>query len=147
MYADVYSHCKSCLTCASYRGAGHRTRPPLKPLDVGGPFERIGVDILEMPKTERGNSYIVVFMDYLTKWPEAYAIPDQSSETIARLLVENVICRHGIPKELLSDRGPNLLSNLMLDICDIMGMKKVNTTAYHPQTDGSLKISTAHSEL
>ena len=136
MYVDVYSHCKSCLTCASYRGAGHRTRPPLKPLDVGGPFERIGVDILEMPKTERGNSYIVVFMDYLTKWPEAYATSDQSSETIARLLVENVICRHGVPKELLSDRGPNLLSNLMLDICDIMGMKKVNTTAYHPQTDG-----------
>ena len=87
-----------------------------------------------MPKTERGNSYIIVFMDYLTKWPEAYAISDQSSETIARLLVENVICCHGVPKELLSDIGPNLLSNLILDICDIMGMK-VNTTAYHPQMD------------
>ena len=136
MYIDVYTHCKSCLTCASYRGAGYRTRPPLKPLDVGGPFERIGVDILEMPKTERGNSYIIVFMDYLTKWPEAYAISNQSSETIARLLVENVICHHGVPKELLSDRGPNLLSNLILDICNLMGIKKVNTTAYHPQTDG-----------
>ena len=108
IYADVYSHCKSCLTCASYQGAGHSTRPPLKPLDVVGPFERIGVDILEMPKTERGNSYIVV-MDYLTKWPEAYAIPDQSSETIARLLVEYVICRHGVPiKRVLVGQRPKL---------------------------------------
>ena len=72
-----------------------------------------------------------------TKWPEAYAISDQSSETIARLLVENVICRHGVPKELLSEAQIYCQLNLMLDICDIMGMKKVNTTAYHPQTNGN----------
>ena len=107
MYSDVYSHCKRCLTYASYRGARHHTRPPLKPLEVGGPFERIGVDILEMPKTEQGNSYIIVFMD---------AIPDQNSKIIAQLLVENVICHHDVPKELSSDRGPKLLSNPMLNI-------------------------------
>jgi len=105
-------------------------------MDVGGPFERVGVDILEMPPTEKENRYIVVFMDYLTKWVEAFPTADQTSETIARLLVERVICQHGAPKELLSDRGPNLLSSLILDICNLMGMKKTNTTAYHPQTDG-----------
>ena len=52
---------------------------------------------------------------------------------ISRLLVEKAIRRHGVPKELLSDRGPNLLSNLMLDICNIIiGMKEVSTIAYHP---------------
>ena len=136
MYADVVKHCRACLTCASYRGAGRRSKPPLKPIEVGGPFERVGVDILEMPPTERENRYIVVFMDYLTKWVEAFPTADQTSETIAHLLVERIICQHGAPKELLSDRGPNLLSNLILDICDLMGMKKTNTTAYHPQTDG-----------
>ena len=136
IYADVVKHCRACLTCASYRGGGRRSKPPLKPIDVGGPFERVGVDILEMPPTEKENRYIVVFMDYLTKWVEAFPTADQTSETIARLLVERVICQHGAPKELLSDRGPNLLSSLILDICNLMGMKKTNTTAYHPQTDG-----------
>ena len=47
-----------------------------------------------------------------------------------------MICRHGVPKELLSDRGSNLLSGLMQDVCRLTGMKRVNSTASHPQTDG-----------
>ena len=89
-----------------------------------------------MPKTKQGNAYIVVFMDYLTKWPEAFATSDQTSLTIAKLLVERIISRHGVPHQLLSDRGPAFLSKLFLGMCSVMGIKKVNTTAYHPQTDG-----------
>lgn len=105
-------------------------------IPVGGPFERVGVDIMELPQTKLGHRYVVVFEDYLTKWVEVYPVKDQTSETIARLLVDNVICRHGIPMELLSDRGANLLSDLILDVCKLVGMKKINTTAYHPRTDG-----------
>ena len=68
MFADIYHHCRGCLTCAAYRGGGRPTKPPLMPIKVGGPFERVGVDILEMPLTESGNRYVVVFLDYLTKW-------------------------------------------------------------------------------
>ena len=136
MYADAQAFCQGCLTCAAYRGAGRRSRPPLQPIPVGGPFERVGVDILEMPRTERENRYIVVFVDYMTKWVEAYPTPDQTTETIVRLLVDEIICRHGVPAQLLSDRGPNLLAKLMEEVCGLMGMKKVNTVAYHPQTDG-----------
>ena len=75
-------------------------------------------------------------MDYLTKWPEVFATSDQTALTIARLLVEHVISRYGVPTELLSDRGPAFLSHLLEDVCVLMGTKKVNTTAYHPQTDG-----------
>ena len=46
------------------------------------------------------------------------------------------MARHGVPNQLLSDRGPAFLSRLMLEICGVMGTKKVNTSAYHPQTDG-----------
>ena len=55
---------------------------------------------------------------------------------MATLLVEHVISRHGVPAELLSDRGQNFLSALMAEVCKIMGIHQVNTTAYHPQTDG-----------
>ncbi len=78
-------------------------------------------------------------MDYLTKWPEVFAISDQSAETIARLLVEHTICRHGVPNELLSDSGANFLSDFMTEICELTGIKKINTTAYHPQTDGMVE--------
>lgn len=67
---------------------------------------------------------------------EAFALPDQTSESIARLLCDNIVCRHGVPKQLLSDRGANLLSDLMKEVCLLTGMEKVNTTASHPQTDG-----------
>ena len=80
-----------------------------------------------------GNRYAVVFVDYLTKWPEVFAVPDQ---TVAHLLVEKVISRHGVPTEVLSDRGSAFLSKLMEGVYEVMGIHKVNTTAYHPQTDG-----------
>ena len=46
------------------------------------------------------------------------------------------MCRHGIPEELLSDRGANFLSDLILEMCSLLGIRKVNTSGYHPQTDG-----------
>ena len=136
MRKNVRTHCRSCLNCATRKGTGRAGRPPLQPIPVGGPFHRLGVDVLQLPLTEAGNRYVVVFMDYLTKWAEAFAVPDQSAETIARLLVEEIFCRHGAPQELLSDRGANFLSNLIKEICQILKIKKVNTSGYHPQTDG-----------
>ena len=65
-------------------------------------------------------------------WPEVFPVRDQTALTIAKLLVEEVICRHGVPTELLSDRGTNFLSNPP----SLMGIHKLNATAYHPQTDG-----------
>ena len=59
--------------------------------------------MLKIPKTKRGHSYIVVFMDYLTKWSEAFPVQDQTALTIAKLFAEEIVSRHGVPRELLSD--------------------------------------------
>ena len=75
-------------------------------------------------------------MDYLTKWPEAFATQDQTALTISKLFVEEIVSRHGVLNQLLSDRGPSYLSKPFLSVCSVMGTKKINTTAYHPQTDG-----------
>ena len=133
---DVHKFCRGCLACSSRKGAHKTCKPPLQPIPVGGPFHRVGVDVLQLPLTEKGNRYVVVFMDYLTKWPEAFAVPDQKAETIARLLVEEIVCRHGIPEELLSDRGTNFLSSLLQEVCKLLEIKKINISGYHPQTDG-----------
>ena len=136
MRADVYHFCRKCLVCASRKGPGRAIRPPLVPIPVGGPFHRLGVDVLQLPVTHSGNRYVVCFVDYLTKWVEAFPMSDQRADTIARLFVEHVVCRHGVPEQLLSDRGANFLSDLIRGVCDILGVKKINTSGYHPQTDG-----------
>ena len=93
--------------CAT-RQPSRATRTPLNPIPVEGPFHRMGVDVIQYPKSQSGNQYAVVFTDYLTKWPEVFATKDQTALTITELFVEEIICRHGIPGQLLSDRGCSL---------------------------------------
>lgn len=107
MRADVRRYS---LVCASRSGQGRVLRLPLKPIPVDGPFPCIGVNLLQLPLTYEGNQYAIVFMDYLTKWPEVFPSPDQKAETIARLLVEHIVVQHGVPEQLLSDRGLTFLS-------------------------------------
>ncbi len=100
------------------------------------PFEIVGVDVLQLPETYHGNKYAIVFMDYFSKWPEVAPAPNQTAETVADLLTECIITRHGAPNYLLSDRGSNFLSSLVQEVCHLAGTRKINTTGYHAQTDG-----------
>ena len=68
-----------------------------------------------------------------------YAAPDQKAERIARLLAEEVVPFCGVPEAVLSDRGTNLLSHLVQDVCRLLGIKELNTTSYHPQCDGMVE--------
>ena len=98
---------------------GKPVHPFLLPIPVSGPFDWLGVDVIQFTSSSKGKKYAIVFVDYLTK-----------------LLVEHVIPRHGEPTQLLSDRGTAFLSKLMVEVNKILGLKKVNITTYHPQTDG-----------
>ena len=76
MYKDVMEFCSSCGECATVTGVGRRCPPPLHPIPVQRPFQIIGVDIMELPVTEQGNRYVIVFQDFLTKWPLVFPAPD-----------------------------------------------------------------------
>ena len=136
MYKDAVNHSKSCPDCAIAVGGGRPGRPPLQPIPVKRVFQIVGVDVMDLPKTERGNKHVLVFQDFLSKWPMVFPIPDHKAERIVKLLVEELVPFFGVPEALLSDRGTNLLSNLMKDVCALLGIEKLNTTAYHPQCDG-----------
>lgn len=137
MFRDIEHWCRSCTDCAMRKQPKNRARAPLLPIPVEGAFDRVAVDCLgPFPPTHSGNSYIVVFSDYLTRWPEAFAVPTIDAPVIARLFVEELLLRHGAPRTLLSDKGTNFLSSLLKEVCKIVNTKKVQTTAYHPQCDG-----------
>lgn len=139
MYADAVRYADNCPECTIVMGAGRHDKPPLHPIPVSRPFQILGVNLMELPKTRRGNKYVIVFQDYLTKWPLVYPLSDQRALTVARILVEEVIPFFGVPESSLSDRGTNLLSHLMQELCSILGITKLNTTAYHPQCDGMVE--------
>ena len=63
-------------------------------------------------------------------------MPSVEATVIARLLIDEIISRHGAPRVLLSDRGTNFLSKVVAEVCKIFQIQKVNTSSYHPQTDG-----------
>ena len=120
MHHDTVQFTSRCPQCAVVTGGSRQHQPPLHPIPVSRPFQIIGVDVMELPTTEQGNRYVFVFQDFLTKWPMVYPMPDQKSLRIAKLLVNEVIPQFGVPQSLLSDRGTNLLSHLMTDVCRLL---------------------------
>ena len=102
MGTDIKNYVQSCNACQQHKKP-LRTEP-LHPIKVGRPYDRIGMDIVgPLPRTKRGNLYIVVATEYLTKWPEARAIPDAKAASVVSFFYEDIICRHGCPRELLTD--------------------------------------------
>ena len=111
-------------------------------MPVTKPFQKVAMDIVgPLPKTHAGNQYILTFQDHFSKYPEAFPLPDQRATTIARIFVEEIVCRHGTPEKLLTDQGTNFTSELFREICKLLDIKKLQTTAYHPQTNGIVERS------
>ena len=133
---DVSEMCESCPLCQK-AGPAVTVKAPLQTLTVmREPFSRVAMDIFgPLTRTKAGNKYILVIMDYETKRPEAFALKNMTSETVADCLVE-VTARLGVPNEVLSDNGTNFTSKVMARFCMTVGIKQIKTSPYHPQTDG-----------
>uniref|UniRef100_A0A1X7U6W1 Integrase catalytic domain-containing protein n=1 Tax=Amphimedon queenslandica TaxID=400682 RepID=A0A1X7U6W1_AMPQE len=129
----------NCSDCAVVSGSGRKQVPPIQPIPVQRPLQIFGVDIMELPVTQRGNRYVIVFQDFLTKWPMVFPAPAQKANRIARLVAEEILPLFGVPECLLSDRGTNLLANVMKELCTFLGIQKLITTAYHPQCNGMIE--------
>ncbi|XP_018563442.1 protein NYNRIN-like [Anoplophora glabripennis] len=112
----------------------------MKQYNVGVPFERIAIDVAGLfPRSSSGNRYILVVMDYFSKWPEIYPIPNQEAVTVAEVLFENWICRYGVTREIHSDQGRNFESEVFQGVCGLLGIHKTRTTPLHPQSDGMVE--------
>ena len=140
MVSDIKFHIRQCEGCAQRKGPQRKRRATLKQLKVGGPLERVAIDVLgPLPESEDGNLYVLVIGDYFTKWVEAYAIPDQTAETVATKIFEEFVCRFGVPLELHSDQGRNFEARVFQELCKMLGINKTRTTPYNPKSDGMIE--------
>jgi hypothetical protein len=134
-YEDIKRYVAACDACQK-RGRNKRNNV-LHPIPVHSAFYQIGIDIVgPLPRTQRNKKYIVVAMDYLTKWPEARAISEATAEKVAEFIYEQIICQHGCPQIILSDRGTHFNNNMISKLLEKFSINHLLSTPYHPQTNG-----------
>lgn len=134
---DVEDWVRTCVKCQRRKGTPQKRRAAMQASAVGFPMERVAMDIMgPLPISERGNRYLLVVMDYFTKWAEAYPLPNQEAVTVAQAFVTQFVCRYGMPMQIHTDRGKNFDSRLLQAICQLMEISKTLTSSYRPQSDG-----------
>jgi hypothetical protein len=127
---------KNCKVCQKVKNLPHPAKAPLKPLIVVEPLELVTLDLVKMQhKSKQGNLYILVISDHFTKFVQFHAVKDTSAIETGRKLYK-FICCYGIPERILSDQGTNFESDLLKYVWELLDIKKLRTSPYHPQTDG-----------
>lgn len=136
MYMQIKDYCKSCPEC-QLTGVKHTAPVPIVPLPViSTPFECAGVDIVGPVKRScLGNRLILVISDYATRYPEAYPLREVTVKQVATVML-TFFSHVGIPKEAFTDQGPNFMSRTLAHVYQLLGIKRISTTPYPPQTNG-----------
>ncbi|XP_076037748.1 uncharacterized protein LOC143023125 [Oratosquilla oratoria] len=141
MKKDVAEFVKNCHPCQIV-GKPNETIPPypLQPIKVPfEPFSKLIIDIVgPLPKTKKGNQYILTTLCPTTRYPDAFPLKNISAKTVANTLT-NLFTTFGIPEEIQSDRGSNFTSVLFAEVLKLLGIKQTLSTAYHPQSQGALE--------
>ena len=134
---DVKIYVKNCLTCAKRKAYGP-SKAPLKPIEpVHKVWELIAMDFVgPITESRNGNKYILVLSDYATRYVMTFPLANLTAQAVAKILVAVIISKYGAPSRILTDQRSNFLSELVQNICTLFKVKQMNTTAYHPQTDG-----------
>ncbi|UYV63828.1 K02A2.6-like, partial [Cordylochernes scorpioides] len=129
------AHCKECQ-----RKKQSTQKPPglLKAIPPAtSPFQRVGMDLLgRFPKSDTGNKWIIVCTDYLTRFAVTKALPTGETMEAAKFLMEDIVLKHGAPREIITDRGRVFQSKLIAELTNQCSSIHRFTTAYHPQTNG-----------
>ena len=85
------------------------------------------------------NKYILVVTDLFSKWVEAFPLQVTDGLTLTSILMDKVICHYGVPQQLHSEQGSNLNAEVNQKLCQLLGIERTRTTAYHPQGNGQVE--------
>lgn len=140
---DIRKRIQFCLNCQLKKLVRVRTKQPMQITDTpANVFEKVSIDIVgPLPKTENGCQYILTMQCCLSKFCLAAPLIETTSASIADSFIRKCICIFGAPKYLLSDQGQNLISSLIKRVAKRFKIKKIQTSAYRPSSNGALERS------
>ena len=104
-------------------------------------FDVWGIDFMGPFPQSNGNLYILVAVDYVSKWVEAAALPTNDSKVVVKFLQKHIFTRFGTPRAIISDGGSHFINYLVKNVLAKYGVKHKVSTAYHPQTSGQVEVS------
>ena len=118
-----------------------KTKPPVQGTDIPPyHFAKVSLDLSgPYPKTLSGNKYIVAFVDRFSGWPEAFAVPDKTADTIAHLLIEEIFPHFGCPLALMTDNGTENVNRVMKETLRTLNIHHVTTSFYKPQSNAKVE--------
>jgi transposase InsO family protein len=137
MTTDVRTHISCCEVCQRAKHGGLQATQGRRRMYAGRPWQCVAVDLVgPMPETARHNRWILVITDHFSRWQDALPLQDATAPSVASALEERIFCYFGLPEQLHSDQGAQFEGDLMAELCDLWGIQKTRTTAYHPQGNG-----------
>lgn len=142
---DISEFVKRCSQCQKQKHSTPIKEPMVITSTATTAFDKIYLDIVgPLDKDNYNYSYILTIQCELTKFVEAYPLITKSTTEVAKNFVNNFVLRHGIPKEIATDRGTEFISSTMKEVCILLHINKLNSTAYHHQSIGALENTHKH---
>ncbi|XP_075669965.1 uncharacterized protein LOC142639707 [Castanea sativa] len=143
MKSDCIKHVRTCHRCQVYQD--RKNAPPhlLHSLAEPWPFSALGMDVIRLviPKASNGHEYILMAIDYFTKWVEAALYKSVTQAMVARFQKHNIICPYSMPGELIIDNGVNLNGKIIQKLCQQFKIKHRNLDPYRPQMNGAVEAA------
>ncbi|GAU44160.1 hypothetical protein TSUD_399820 [Trifolium subterraneum] len=132
-----------CHKCQIYADKIHLPPTSLNVLSSPWPFSMWGIDMIGRiePKASNGHRFILVAIDYFTKWVEAASYANVTKQVVVRFIKNHIICRYGVPNKIITDNGTNLNNKMMKDLCDEFKIEHHNSSPYRPQMNGAVEAA------
>ncbi|GJR58551.1 reverse transcriptase domain-containing protein [Tanacetum coccineum] len=140
IYKDAHEFVKNCDSCQRQGKTSQRDEMPQNSIQVCEIFDVWGIDFMGPFPSSRGNKYILVAVDYLSKWVEAKALPTNDARVVCKFL-KSLFARFGAPRAIISDRGTHFCNDQFAKVMQKYGVTHRLSTAYHPQTSGQVEVS------
>ncbi|MCO5598161.1 hypothetical protein L7F22_052253 [Adiantum nelumboides] len=136
MHADVQHWCRSCHNC-QVNGNKRLLYGPRHAVIANGPFEKWGIDAMgPLPRTANGKLYILVAIDYMTRWVEVQSVAKVNEKIVSKFVYSHICCRFGAPLEIVSDNGLGFRKGLLMKVCEELKISHRHSTPYYPQSNG-----------
>ncbi|KAM2151461.1 hypothetical protein ACFX1R_045904 [Malus domestica] len=141
LFKDARTFCLTCDRCQRTGNIGQKDQMPQVPIFVVEIFDVWGIDFMGPFPSSFGFTYILLAIDYVSKWVEAKATRTNDSKVVANFVKTNIFSRFGMPRVLISDGGSHFCNRTIEALLKKYHVTHKVSTPYHPQTNGQAEVS------